>query len=91
MEKKSFINKMYSDEQKRIILILKKANVQWKVIAEVIQKSEGALRKWWTVNQVNFDMPPKPVIVKRKTDGRIGLAIKKISLELPKVAVRDFF
>ncbi len=81
---------MYTENEKRIIRILKKANVNWKVISEVIQKKENALRKWWSVNSVNIELPPKTVIMKRMTDGRIGLAIKKLALEIPKIAIRDF-
>jgi hypothetical protein len=35
-------------------------------------------------------LPPKAVIIKRKTDGRVGLNIRRIALEVPKVSIRAF-
>lgn len=81
---------MYTDEQIRIISILRKNNVAWKIIAECLEKKPGAVREWWSQNRINIGMPPKVVIKKSKIDGKMGLAIKKLGIEKPNLALRDY-
>ena len=81
---------MYSESEKHIIKTLKRAGVKWSVIAEALRKNELALRQWWHRNSLLVDLPPKPIIKKRKTDGRMGMVIKRLAKEVPKIALRDY-
>ena len=47
------------------------------------------MRKWYCKNRANFELPEKPKITKKKTDGRVGLQIKKIVSETPQISVRN--
>lgn len=80
---------MYTEEQVRIIRILREDEVKWSTISKVIQKSEAALKTWWVRNRLLVDLPPKPIISKKKTGGRVGLQIKKLVQENPKLSSRD--
>ena len=80
----------YSDTEKNTIKTLKESGTSWKVIGEVLGKSPRKLRAWYSRNRVNFDLPPKTIIKKRITDGRIGSAIKRIAKEKPTLPVRDY-
>ena len=81
---------MYSEEHKYIIQVLKEAEVPWKVIAKALRKDEVSLRQWWSRNALLLDLPPKVIIKKRKTDGRMGLAIKRLATQVPKIPLRDY-
>ena len=69
----------YSVEEKNTIQTLKESGTTWKNIGEAVGESPRKLRAWYSRNRENFDLPPKTIIKKRKTDGRIGSAIKRIS------------
>jgi hypothetical protein len=80
---------MYTEEQVRIIKVLRGDDVKWSTIAKVIQKSEATLMSWWSRNRLLVDLPPKPIISKKKTGGRVGLQIKKLVNQNPKITARD--
>jgi len=79
----------YSESEKSTILILRRENIKWDVISELLGKKTNALKKWFSKNRINLDLPPKPIISKRLTDGRIGLQIKKLVQEKPNLSIRD--
>jgi transposase len=69
---------------------MRDAGERWSSIALAVGKKEGALRAWWARNASQFDLPPKPNNRKKITDGRVGLAIKKICHDNPYLPVRDY-
>ena len=48
------------------------------------------MRKWWSEFRLVRDIPPKIILRKKKTDGRIGLKIKQITLNNPQLPYRDY-
>jgi hypothetical protein len=64
-------------------------DVKRSTIAKLLGKSEAALKTWWARNRLLVDLPPKPIISKTKTGGRVGLKIKKLVQENPKITARD--
>ena len=79
----------YSQQEINQIVTLRNNNVKWKIISQTVNKSETALRKWWEKYQKLKDLPPKPKIDNTLTTGRIGLQIKKLIKDNPKISVRD--
>jgi hypothetical protein len=80
----------YTNDDVAIIRRMKEAGERWSSIALAVNKSESALRAWWSRNALSFDLPPKPRSKSRLTDGRVGLAIKKICRENPYLPYRDY-
>ncbi|KAJ3287142.1 hypothetical protein HDU79_005942 [Rhizoclosmatium sp. JEL0117] len=80
---------MYTEFEKQRILDLREAKVSWNVIAEKLGKKPGALRQWFCEYEKNKDLPPKPSLRKRITDGRTGLQLKNIIKDNPAMSVRD--
>jgi hypothetical protein len=80
---------MYTDEQVRIIKTLREDDVKWSTIAKAVQKSEGALMTWWNRNRLLVDLPPKTVVSKKKTAGRVGMQIKRLVNSNRKYTVRE--
>lgn len=79
----------YTEEQKRQIMELRKANVPWKVIGATVNKKPGALRIYWQRLQQTINLPPKPKIDKSITSGRVGLQIKKLVHQNPQLTIKD--
>ena len=75
----------YSELDKQKIIKLRNNNVSWENIGIAVGKNKGAVRKWYCKNRANFELPEKPKITKKKTDGRVGLQIKKIVSETPQI------
>ena len=71
--------KMITEAEKQIIYKMKDENATWKLIGIAINKKGHSVRRWYQRNRINRDLPPKVKVSKRLTDGRVGLAIKKIA------------
>ena len=80
----------YTDREIEQITTLRDAGNPWSAVAQVIGKSDKALRKWWSRYGVVRGLPPKIIHYPKKTDGRIGLRIKAITKDNPKLAIRDY-
>lgn len=74
------VNKLYE---------LKQAGSTWKQIGIALGRSPAAVRKFHQRNQCVATLPPRIVSRNRKTDGRIGLAIKRIVQTTPTVKISD--
>lgn len=79
----------YTERQIFEIRTLRDAGQNWEFIAKMMNKNAKSLRSWWSRNKINFDLPPKTVVKKRKTDGRVGSAIKRVVAEKPTLPIRD--
>ena len=79
----------YTEKEKQQIITLRNNNVSWKIISQTVNKNISSLRHWWVKYQKIKDLPPKPKIDKSKTSGRIGLQIKNITKNNPKITIRD--
>jgi len=82
--------KMYTDAEKEKLYAMKDAGATWKVIGIALNKNPVSIRSWYQRNKINRHLPPKVKVCKKKTDGRVGLLIKKIVQETPKLPLRDF-
>jgi transposase/DNA-binding transcriptional MerR regulator len=69
---------------------MRELGMSWKDIGYVLEKNPKTLSSEWHRYIEIRDLPPKINIMKRKTDGAIGLKIKSISMQRPKVALRDY-
>jgi transposase len=80
------------DKTTRLGLIkrMRDKEIKWDDIAYILDAKSGVLRQEWSTYQKIRDLPPKVVITKRKTDGAMGIKIKKIRLENPRLSFRDF-
>ena len=67
----------YSPEQIRLIESLKGNGVTWKVIGDALGKKGPAVKAFWRRHRSIQGLPPKPVIDKSITAGRVGAKIKK--------------
>ena len=54
-----------------------------------MHRKPGALRVWWSQYRHKRHLPPKPKIDKSVTSGRVGLQIKKIQEDNPRITIRD--
>ncbi|ORY47909.1 hypothetical protein BCR33DRAFT_714957 [Rhizoclosmatium globosum] len=55
---------------------------------EKLGRKPGALRQWFCEYEKNKDLPPKPSLRKRITDGRTGLQLKNIIKDNPAMSIR---
>lgn len=69
---------------------MRKHNLSWKVIADILERSESACKCEWQRYEEIRNLPPKVIVPKRKTEGPIGLAIKRIRLDNPRASFRSF-
>jgi hypothetical protein len=60
------------------------------VIATQIKKTAGSISTFYCRYIQSQFLPPKEIMSKRKIDVRLGLSIKKIVQETPKLGVRKF-
>ena len=79
----------YTDLEKRIITVMREDGIKYKVIAKILNKKESAIRAWWSRNRLLVGLPDKTIVSKKKTNGRIGLQIKRMIAEDPDLSVRD--
>jgi transposase len=79
----------YSSQESHIIFTLREAEVSWKAIGQAIGKQPAAVKKYWQRNAALRGLPEKPKLSNSKTDGRVGLIIKKIVSENPKMSIAD--
>ena len=79
----------YSEIEKRIISVMREEEISYAVIAKILNKKESAIRAWWSRNRLLIGLPDKIIVSKKKTDGRIGLQIKRIVQEDPEISVRE--
>ena len=79
---------VYTDQEKATIVRMKAQNTSNKLIGGALNKSENAIQKFWSKYRLLEDLPPKPLIRKRLTNGPVGLEIKKIVRDNPTVPVR---
>jgi transposase len=79
----------YTDLEIHQIKTLRRDKVSWDTIGRILGKKPGALRQWWHKNSHLVDLPPAPKISKSKTNSRIGLQIKKIVTDNPRIPFRD--
>ena len=69
---------------------MREKEIKWDDIAYILQQKSSTLRSEWTRYQNIKDLPPKIVVRKRKTDGYIGVQIKRLRQEQPQLPIRDF-
>ena len=69
---------------------MRELDIKWEDIAYIFDEKLEAIKSAWKRFDEYRDLPPKPVLKKRKTDGYVGLLIKEIRRENPKMAYRDF-
>jgi len=69
---------------------MREHNLTWKTIGHILGRSEEACKKEWQRHNELRDLPPKVIVIKRITDGSIGVAIKRIRHENPRLPFRDF-
>jgi hypothetical protein len=67
----------YSPEQIRLIESLKSNGVTWKAIGDALGKKGQSVRAFWLRYRAIQGLPPKPIIDKSITAGRVGARIKK--------------
>src|SRR5690242_19197511 len=67
---------------------MRERDMSFSVIAEVLDSNREQAKKVHQRHKLNASLPPKDIIRKRKTDGLIGLEIKKIVQESPRTPVR---
>ena len=73
----------YSLEQNDIIFKMRDAGDSWAAIGRALGKSADAVRIYYQPNVARRDLPPKTIIPKPLTDGRVGLKIKRIIQDNP--------
>lgn len=66
-----------SEQEKHTIKTMREDRSSFAAIGRVLKKTGNAVKQWWHKNKLLVDLPPKLVARKRKTNGRIGLFIKK--------------
>jgi transposase len=69
---------------------LRENGMKWKDIATSLGCNADSLRGKYHHWKRMQDLPPKLKIKRRKTDGSIGVKIKEIAMQTPRVAYRDF-
>lgn len=77
-----------SSEQKENILRLKKINWSWDDIAIATNVSTNTCRSFWKRHRKIADLPPPVRVIKRSTDGLVGLEIKRIIAAEPTLSIR---
>src|SRR5690349_7881709 len=79
----------YTAEENQKLINMKENCASYKMIGIALGRKESALRsKWQKLKQVK-DLPPKPIIKKTITTGRISLESKKIVKDNSTITVRD--
>ena len=74
---------MLTEEQKEIIITMKKENHTWGSIATAIKKTKASVRNWYARNKMLIGLEPKPIIRNLRTSGIVGTTIKKNVQEKP--------
>lgn len=82
-------NRLTEADQIRIIACYEKG-IGPRAIGEVLGRNERTISSFYSKFKLNFNLPSKTIVKNRKTDGRVGLAIKKMVLEHPRFGVRRF-
>jgi hypothetical protein len=80
---------MLNNVEKEVVKALKHFNIKWKDISKYTGHTENSLKHFWRSYVAVQEIGPKPVIKKRITDGRVGLQIKAICSENPRMSIRD--
>ncbi|KAJ2984462.1 hypothetical protein HDV02_001092, partial [Globomyces sp. JEL0801] len=68
---------------------MRAAGSTWRLIGIDVGKTATAVQVWHHGCQKNSNLPPRDVVRKRKTGGRVALAITKIVRDKPTISVRD--
>jgi transposase len=79
----------YKPEEIELIKSLRESNVSWKAIGLALKKSPNALRNFWSRYKAIEGLPPRPILDKSITAGRVGTKIKKAIREDGFRSVRD--
>jgi transposase len=79
----------YSDHVRRILFQMVDAGDSWVSIGRALSRSADAVREYYKRHAVNRHLPPKIKVAKRVTDGRVGLYLKGLVKENPKISIRD--
>jgi hypothetical protein len=79
----------YTEAQINLIQSLRDSNVTWKAIGLALGKSANALKLFWARYKANEGLPPRPVIDRSITAGRVGTIIKRAIREDGFRSVRD--
>ena len=79
----------YKSNEIHTIFTLRDAGVSWDVIGATLDKSPDAVKKYWQRNAPLRGLPEKPKLSNLKTDGRVGLILKKIISDKPKMSLSD--
>jgi len=80
----------YDQETAKVICNLRDDGVSWATISKTVGKSKSALKMWWSRHKLTRGLPQKSTAKPKKTDGRVGLALKQIVREKPNLPLRDF-
>ena len=72
--------KRLTEEQKEYIINGKSKGHNATVIGEILGVNSAAVRKFYERHRNIVDLPTKTMVSKRRTDGAIGLLIKRIAL-----------
>ncbi len=78
-----------SDEDRARILKLHEEGVSYRAIGVAFGKTKNAIAKIIKRAKEKAFLGEKTIFKKRLTNGRVGLQIKKIVQETPKIAVAD--
>lgn len=78
-----------SDYQKQCIKRARELNMSYKDIGYILDMKPDRAKKFMSRDILNGTLPPPVKVSKRITDGRVGLAIKRIYQEDPKTPYRS--
>jgi hypothetical protein len=80
---------MWTDEQRETLISLKAVDTEWKTIALAVSKGVETCRTEWKKIRKLAYLPPKTRVSKKITNGRVGLSIKNLVEQNPKIPYRD--
>jgi len=80
----------FSEDQIVLIKRMKEAGESYRTIGLALGKKRGAVKTWWCRNRLTIDLPPKPKLPSKMTEGRVGLAIKKVCVQQPSLPIRSY-
>lgn len=82
-------NARLSDEAKRMALNMRARGFNAREIAEIVEAGHAQVRKFFQRHAAHHGLPPKPIVKKRLTSGRVGIAIKRIVQQCPWITLSD--
>ena len=66
------------------------ARIPPRIIAQQIHKTAASISTFYSRFIKSQFLPPREITPRTKVDGRLGLMIKKVVLETPKLGLRKF-